>query len=253
MTEEIKDSQQIIDAKPASDDSAANDFGEFADLEAEVGTSEVSEVKEAVKPEEKKEEVKPEVKIEKPKDEENAERSRLGRELKKTKEELEVLKKQIETMASQKLPEIEAPDTIVTADDMRMVQESDRIKAHNAMIEYQSKFIDTLENIKVTEEEEHLAIYDLMLKKYNKVYTKDPVIDAELNYDKAAKDYYAELVKKPKPKTKAEDEPAGVSVGSNNSTSNRKAVALDKETQDLAKELGLSEEEALDAVSSRRR
>uniref|UniRef100_A0A6M3KZ82 Uncharacterized protein n=1 Tax=viral metagenome TaxID=1070528 RepID=A0A6M3KZ82_9ZZZZ len=201
-------------------------------------------------------------------EEEHRERSRLGRKLAKVEEELLEQRKQtnelMELLRTQ-MPRKEEdkpniPEYITTPQELEQYLEyRDQTKMKKQQ-EYHGLYRKTVFGFKVNDNAEiHAEILKEMDANFNTIPTGNPIIDAELNYNKAARAYYAKLaatkkVEKQIPLKGGESEvPTGLS---GTSRVNAKEAALPKldsvaqEYVDYLRSKGKKEEEITAFVKS---
>lgn len=209
---------------------------------------------------------------EKPSQDDNAEKSRLGRKIKameeeskKNKELLDEILKEIRTGKQTKSEvvdksesnddEEEYPETITTPEDIERYNRVKAKKDQKALTEYQTKYRGL---IKGYDGDEHYKDVIELIKtnpEFDKIYTGDPAVDVEINYNKAAKVVLSKKVKAATTKKidvhgddNEENPPAGLSGGGKVAKVDTKEIELDEHAKEFVAKVKMSKEDVATAL-----
>lgn len=196
-----------------------------------------------------------------PREETSEDRSKLGRKVKNLEEQLKTLTRVIEeqkalieqlALGKQKEPESteeeEIPDVPTTKDDvLKIIQYYEKKKMQDEAQKrqnYEKQYSTTLSTLLSAEEPSiRDEIYRIWVAKYNRVFTNDPVVDAEKGFLLAKVEALQKLV------TSKKSSPQYPTTGYHSSYSGY--IELSPEAERLAKYLGLSEEDIKEAMESK--
>ena len=195
---------------------------------------------------------------------EHSESSRLGRKVKWLEEQLEELKHAKEKEVTPKLPsyedlyadneEDEDDSTPLTRREMLKLLENREIKKKALDAEYVKNYTAQLVELSLDlDESEAEKVMEIFNAKYNSVSDKDPRIAAKMNFREAQVDYLTHktvVPTSPFDKRKQVNTPSGVSGGGEPPVP--KGVTVDAETLKLATDLGLTPEQATEALSRKK-
>ncbi len=201
----------------------------------------------------------------------NAEKSRLGRKVKameeenkRIKESLDEILKEVRSGKQVKSEPVtdklesdddeQLPDTITTPEDL---ERYNRVKAKNeqkAITTYQTKYRSL---IKGFETDEHYNDVISLIKtnaEFDKIYTGDPEIDVEINYNKAAKVVLSKKIKAGSAKKidvhgdDGDAPPAGLSGSTRVAKTTDSEIELDEHAKAFVDKVKMSKEDVSKAL-----
>lgn len=202
-------------------------------------------------------------------DMDHGEKSRLGRRVSFIENKIDELMNRMDTqlsdivsaMGERREPTVttttttteDDDDYIATEQDVRRVvkkmQEQDRV----ASAEYSKQYTDKFKTFKSNDAENYDAIWNEMYANFNEVITGNAEVDAEINYNKAARSVLSKkLAGKNTTTSVVKDDhvlPAGTSTTTMSDTPPERKITLSADAQEWASKFNLKSEDIQRALS----